>query len=298
MIAFRIAAPLAAALLALAPLAQAQYDRAIGQPLGNQPYGNQQYGGQPDGQYGGGAWGVPGGGQYGGQYGGQGSGQYGGQGVTCESHDGGFRECRTPFGGTPAIARNLSATPCVQGQTWGTRGRGTVWVNGGCRAEFVDGRGAGGGYGYGNQTAPGAYGDGSVVRCESDEGRQRECRSPTRERLTLVRQISDSPCVEGQTWGSDRNGRVWVRGGCRGDFAPARGWGGGAAPGWGQQWGGQSVVCESVERRINYCGWDARWGRPRVVEQMSQDACQEGRQWGYDGRQIWVDRGCRARFGN
>ncbi|QTD47151.1 DUF3011 domain-containing protein [Ottowia testudinis] len=281
MTAFRIAAPVAAALLALAPLAQAQYDRPIGQPLGGQPYG-----GQPYGQYGG-TWGAPAGGTY------------ASQGVTCESQDGAFRECRTPFGGAPAIARTLSNAPCVPGQTWGSRGPGTVWVNGGCRAEFVDAYGAGGdlGHGYG-QPAPGAYGDSPVVRCESDQGRHRECRLPVRAPLTLVRQISGAACVEGQTWGSHRNGRVWVRGGCRGDFAPvAQGWGG-AAPGWGQPWGGQTVTCESFERRANQCAWDGLWGRPRVVEQLSQNACHEGRSWGYDGRQIWVDRGCRARFGN
>ena len=262
MTAFRIAAPLAAALLALSPLAQAQYDR----PVGARPYG-----GQPYGQYG--------------------TGQYAQQGVACESHDGGYRECGTPFRGPPAMARTLSAAPCVQGQTWGSRGPGSVWVTGCCRAEFVETQG----YGV-PPTMGGGYGDASLLRCESEDGRQRECRAPTRERLTLVRQISESPCIEGQTWGSQRNGRVWVRAGCRGDFAP-QGWGG-AAPGWGQASGGPTITCESVERRINYCGWDARWGRPRVVEQMSQDACREGRNWGYDGRQIWVDRGCRARFGS
>ena len=319
--------------------AQAQYDRPIGQPLGQTPYGSVYgpvYGGAPVGGYG------------------------SGQRVVCESHDGDFAECRTPFGGPPAIARTLSSSACVQGQTWGSRGAGTVWVSSGCRAEFVDSYAAPGGASQGHQ-------DGYRLRCESDDGRQRECRANVQTRLTLMRQLSDADCIEGQSWGSDNRGRVWVRHGCRGDFAPAQGWGQGGAYGYGdghtlrcesddgrqrecranvqtrmtlvrqlsdadcvegQSWGsdrngrvwvrngcrgdfgpvagsggwgasgyGQAVTCESVERRYNACSWDPRWGRPYLVEQLSADACQEGRQWGYDGRgQIWVDRGCRGRF--
>ena len=359
-----LAAILSLAVCGLAPLAaHAQYDRPIGQPLGQTPWGGAPtYGGAPVGGYGG----VQGG------YGGYGSG-YGGQAVVCESHDGGFAECRTPFSGPPAIGRTLSSSACVQGQTWGSRGAGSVWVMGGCRAEFVDAYGGQGG----GAVAPYGQGDGTALRCESDQGRQRECQANVATRLTLVRQLSDAACVEGQSWGSDNRGRVWVRYGCRGDFAPAQGWGAGAVPGgsgygygygdgtalrcesdngrqrecranvatrltlvrqlsdaacvegqtWGsdnrgrvwvrngcrgdfapaQGWGGtqaggaygyaQGVVCESVERRYNACTWDPRWGRPYLAEQLSGDACQEGRSWGFDGRsQIWVDRGCRGRF--
>ena len=270
--AFRIAAAALAALI-LSPLAQAQYGQPIGRPLDAgpvMPWGQPAYGGPVTG---------------------------GGQGVVCESRDGGFRECGTPFSGPPAIVRTLSASGCVQGQTWGSRAPGSVWVTAGCRAEFVDGYAAQGGYPghYG-----GAYADGQLLRCESDQGRQRECRAPVRTRLTLVRQLSDAPCVEGQTWGSQRSGRVWVRGGCRGDFAPQGARPGGPAydqPSYGYG-AGQTITCESLDRRSNACGWDARWGHPVLVETLSADACLEGRTWGYDGRQIWVDGGCRARFGS
>ena len=97
-----------------------------------------------------------------------------------------------------------------------------------------------------------------------------------------------------------KEGFLGLRGGCRGDFAPQ-----GARPGrpaydqpsYGYG-AGQTITCESPDRRSNACGWDARWGRPVLVEKLSADACLEGRTWGYDGRQIWVDRGCRARFGS
>jgi hypothetical protein len=34
-----------------------------------------------------------------------------------------------------------------------------------------------------------------------------------------------------------------------------------------------------------------------VIQQLSSSPCREGYTWGYAGNQIWVDRGCRARFG-
>jgi hypothetical protein len=34
----------------------------------------------------------------------------------------------------------------------------------------------------------------------------------------------------------------------------------------------------------------------RLVRQLSDRPCVEGRSWGWDSRGIWVDRGCRAEF--
>ena len=206
--------------------------------------------------------------------------------VRCESDDGRYRECRAPMGVRLALLRQESQTPCVEGQSWGSRGNGSVWVNGGCRGVF-------GVAGWGGSGGGGAIG-GEAYRCESMEGRLNECRAPQRGRQVLVRQLSDSACIEGQTWGS-RDGGVWVQGGCRGEFAAAGGWGGGG--GWGQGGGRYEVDCASEDRRYNQCRWDSRQGRPVLIEQYSEDACREGRSWGYDGRRLWVDRGCRARFG-
>ena len=47
-----------------------------------------------------------------------------------------------------------------------------------------------------------AYRDGQVVRCESSDGRSRECPIDSYGRVRLVRQLSGAPCIEGQTWGS------------------------------------------------------------------------------------------------
>ena len=54
-----------------------------------------------------------------------------------------------------------------------------------------------------------------IVRCESIKNRSNECRLEGRARM--IRQLSGSPCVEGQTWGWSRDG-VWVNDGCRAEF--------------------------------------------------------------------------------
>ena len=98
--------------------------------------------------------------------------------------------------------------------------------------DYGYGNGAyGGGYSngaYGNGYSNGAYNNGyrsgnynrsaRVVRCESKDGRTRTCGMDTRYGVTIVNQYSQSPCIEGSTWGADRN-RVWVTRGCRADFA-------------------------------------------------------------------------------
>src|SRR5581483_5865280 len=53
--------------------------------------------------------------------------------------------------------------------------------------------------------------------CASDDGRRNYCNADTRGGVRLVRQRSGSPCIEGRTWGYDRNG-IWVDRGCRADF--------------------------------------------------------------------------------
>ncbi|ARU05792.1 hypothetical protein CCO03_14855 [Comamonas serinivorans] len=210
--------------------------------------------------------------------------QYGGSGaVTCESQDGRYNECRTPFR-NPVVAETLSSSSCIEGRTWGERGSGTVWVNDGCRARFVEGRGGWSGSG----------GQGGAVRCESEDGRYRECPTPGGMRMVISRQLSESSCIEGRSWGN-RGNSIWVRDGCRAEFVAANAWGGGGHHGSDQ---GRTVTCSSENRRQTTCNWNSRWGRPRLIEQLSSDSCREGSSWGYDGRgRLWVDRGCRARFG-
>ena len=155
-----------------------------------------------------------GGGYNDGYYGNQGNGYgYGyGSTVRCESNDGRTRRCTLDGRGRAQLVRQLSRSACIEGRTWGSD-YGSVWVSQGCRAEFTVDRGNYGGgwgnsgYGYGNQ----------LFRCESHDGRMRECAANTRAGVQLVRQLSRAACIQGRTWGYGRNG-IWVSDGCRAEF--------------------------------------------------------------------------------
>lgn len=205
--------------------------------------------------------------------------------LICSSLDRRYAECRTPFSGPAELSQQISNAACIEGQTWGQR-RGLVWVDRGCRARFREGRWGG---------APG-FNSGGGIACESREGRRKRCSVPFSGPARIAEQLSNAPCIEGQTW-SQTPGEVWVTRGCRAVFVEARGGIGsfqGSRPGYGS---GYSVTCSSEDERYRTCSWDRRQGRPLLIEQLSRSACVEGRSWGYDGNQLWVDRGCRARFG-
>ena len=137
--------------------------------------------------------------------------------IRCESNDGRTRECATG-GGRVVLERQISSSACIEGRTWGY-GRNGIWVSQGCRADFRivgnDNGYRGGNYGgnYGGND----YGNVQVIRCESNDGRNRTCPMDTRGGVQLVRQISKTACIEGRNWGSNRGG-VWVTNGCRADF--------------------------------------------------------------------------------
>jgi Protein of unknown function (DUF3011) len=66
----------------------------------------------------------------------------------------------------------------------------------------------------------GGYGGGELpnqVRCESQDGRQKECDMNTSGNVRVTKQLSKSPCTYGQSWGLYKHS-VWVKDGCRADF--------------------------------------------------------------------------------
>jgi hypothetical protein len=68
------------------------------------------------------------------------------------------------------------------------------------------------------------------VTCEANNDNRKYCGSYNPDQVRMDRQISGSPCIQGQTWGVDRQG-LWVRQGCRAVFI-IRGYsGGGPGPG-------------------------------------------------------------------
>ena len=128
--------------------------------------------------------------------------------LRCESKDGRSNRCAANTSRGVELVRQISRSPCIRGQNWGWDESG-VWVSGGCRAEFrTFARGR-------DMVAPPPVVQ--KLRCESKDGRARHCPADTRGGVRVVRQLSRTACVEGRTWGRDREG-VWVEGGCRADF--------------------------------------------------------------------------------
>lgn len=228
-----------------------------------------------------------------------GSGGYGNESglIRCESNDGRTRDCATG-GGRVVVERQHSRTACIEGRTWGY-GRNGIWVSDGCRADFrILGYGdvyrGGHDRGYYGDRDGDWYGDGSTVRCESNDGRTNRCPVTGRGRAQLVRQLSRSACIEGRSWGSDHGG-VWVSQGCRAEFTVSRGR---YAGGWNDSsygYGGHVFRCESNDGRTRECAANTRAG-VQLVRQLSRSSCIQGRTWGYSRNGIWVSDGCRAEF--
>ena len=201
--------------------------------------------------------------------------------IRCESTDGGTRECPADTSHGIRMVRQISRTACIEGQTWGA-GRGGIWVTQGCRADFASGYGSSGNSGYGAQ----------VLRCESNDGRHKQCPADVRGGIELVRQLSRSACMRNQTWGVDRRG-VWVSQGCRAEFR--LGGGGSDVDNGNHSESAQVVRCESPRGARNQCRVDVRGG-VRLLRQLSSTSCVQGRSWGYDRGGIWVSQGCRGDF--
>lgn len=126
--------------------------------------------------------------------------------LVCESDRGQPRQCAADIQGKVKLLRQFSRSECVEGRTWGAM-RGGIWVSDGCRGEFLVQR-----------RRPAATAQPPRhVRCESVEGRSKQCPAHTRHGVELVRQLSSSPCIRDRNWGWTRRG-VWVTGGCRAEF--------------------------------------------------------------------------------
>lgn len=215
--------------------------------------------------------------------------------VVCESENNARNVCRTPTGGGVAMMRQLSRNACVRGRTWGYDGD-SIWVNEGCRAEFV--------VGAGNTDRAFERLD-QLVLCESIDGKPARCLADTTAGVQVVRTISDTACRFGRQWGYDRNG-IWVSEGCRAEFAvrgpmqaravirtttpaplPVQVTATDRIPG--------TLLCESENNGRKHCRTDTRFGIT-LVRQISDNICARDRTWGVDKDGVWVNDGCRGEF--
>jgi hypothetical protein len=128
------------------------------------------------------------------------------------------------------------------------------------------------------------------ITCESNNGSRKYCGSANPGQVTMQKQLSQTQCIQGQSWGVDNRG-LWVDRGCRAVFNLYGGNGNGGN--WGGNNGSNQVTCESKNGGRQYCG---NVGNATMNRQLSQSACVQGQSWGVDNRGLWVDRGCRAVF--
>ncbi|MFL6592099.1 MAG: DUF3011 domain-containing protein [Luteimonas sp.] len=66
-------------------------------------------------------------------------------------------------------------------------------------------------------------------------------------------------------------------------------------PGYPAQAYGEAVRCESEDNHTRHCDMDTRGG-VYLSRRLSDTACIQGRNWGYDARGVWVTGGCRGEF--
>lgn len=197
-----------------------------------------------------------------------------GQSVLCASVGESYRECRVGVSGKIMLESEQSDDRCREGISWGTRTAGVVWVDRGCRATFTI------------QAEPGTR-----FICESQSGRQTLCEVETGIGVALLRQLSATPCVEGENWGIARGGDgIWVDGGCRAEFVLGR-----APVVQRSEILDRQVICESLDGSRTRCPANTGAG-VRLFRQLTETPCAFGSQWGYDDSGIWVAKGCRAEF--
>lgn len=170
----------------------------------------------------------------------------------------------------------------------GGGGRNWGGGNGGWRGN--QGNNQGGNWGNNNQ-------QGSTLTCSSNDGSRVYCNANVNGGVRMTRQISGSPCREGETWGYDNRG-VWVDRGCRAEFQTGVGGNNNNGRGWGSGRNNNratTITCVSDRGRRVYCAADGN-ADVRLVRQTGNQACVEGSTWGKDNRGIWVDRGCAGEF--
>jgi Protein of unknown function (DUF3011) len=166
--------------------------------------------------------------------------QYGGNGpvqvFACNSDDMGRHSCAVDTRGGVRLLTQHSEAPCTEGRNWGTDNDG-IWVDHGCRADFS----VGGNRDFRDERRNENRNDPIVANpnyqdehhndqyggnrqqqrfaCNSDNMRRHSCYIDTHGgEVRLVRQLSDSACTKGYSWGTNRRG-IWVDHGCRADFA-------------------------------------------------------------------------------
>lgn len=199
--------------------------------------------------------------------------------VVCESQRTERKECPVPARSRIRLLRQISQSPCRVNDTYGQSPE-YVWVAEGCRAEFEVTTGGV------NPVTPG----GTRTVCASAVNNRRQCAIPAGARATLVRQMSNVTCTNGQNWGVGPD-YIWVARGCAGEFAVTGGGSqGGNGPGTTTR-----IVCESQSAARQQCQ-AAGATSIRLIKQYSTNPCTLNQSYGIGFGHMWVSNGCRGEF--
>jgi hypothetical protein len=125
------------------------------------------------------------------------------------------------------------------------------------------------------------------ITCESNNNRRSTCyiRDLDQQSVRLVDRLSSAACINGRSWGTNRDG-IWVDEGCRARFSY-------------DVSGGRrgSLTCESEDGDLKNCRVPGLVENSvRLTKRLSNSSCINGRTWGTMPDIIWVESGCRAEF--
>jgi len=209
----------------------------------------------------------------------QSSGPYG---VNCESKKGQYKQCRMPQAERGVrLVEQRSKAPCTRGYSWGYT-RDAVWVDKGCHGLF--------------EPKDLEAAEGKRLTCSSKSGRFERCPAETRNGITLVRQISDSLCRKGRTWGYTRD-YVWVDDGCRAEFRTGGGYSPAPPPdGSGAGSAADRITCQSRGESTRECSLDGSPRQVDLIRDLGEKRCKLGQNWGWNPRSIWVANRCGGVF--
>ena len=211
---------------------------------------------------------------------------------TCESRNNGHHECRYNSSGTVTVHvnRQMSKSPCRFNESWGTFDGG-VWVDYGCRAEFVVRRPPNSND-YQHRPVGGTF---KTVTCESKNNSYHMCQVSNVDphSVTIERKHSSSPCNRGSSWGVSEGESappgIWVDRGCRATFAYN------TRVSSYKPYGGTphdyDVGCVSEMSEWRHCEVpQIHLARLELIDSNSQ--CDGYKAWGTDETGIWVRSNC------
>ena len=131
------------------------------------------------------------------------------------------------------------------------------------------------------------------IKCESNDWHRNYCGSYGPNQVRMDRQISGSPCVQGQSWGVDGRG-LWVDRGCRAYFEirAGQGYGPGGPHSGGYQGGGGNYPGDGG----NYPGGSGGWWHEESGENWPPHGNSHGGHWGSGGACFYKDTDFRGDY--